>query len=149
MQIIDNSDGKTYTPYQCDSAVDVGTPEGVVRIGDGTGTGYIDYTHGFRYHAASQGIARIITFTMPEGYNTLSGVVGVCYHVPGPDSGKDVYYREECYLAINVDGYPFYNSGFIKTKTGYPFKLRAKAGSKIDISVINLAENNSHCHVIF
>ena len=46
------SDEGNYTAYQCDSAVQGGsTPEGTVRIGNGTESGYTEYSKGFRYHA--------------------------------------------------------------------------------------------------
>ena len=139
-----------YTPYQCDSAVKGGhTSEGVVRIGDGTETGYTDYSKGFRYHSASGGSARTITFAMPEGYNTISGIVGVCYHVPGVDSGNETHYCEECYVTITVNSASIYNSGAIKVKQGYPFKVRAREGSNVIISVINPTSNGSYNHVIF
>ncbi len=148
--VVEISSPENYTAYQCQSAVDKGaTPEGVVRIGDGTDTGYTDYTKGFRYHASGGETAHNLSFTMPEGCNTISGVAGVCYHVPGPDAGSAVYYKEACYVAITVNSEPVYNSGDMKVKTGYPFKVRAKAGSNIIISVLNTAGDSSHCHVIF
>ena len=134
-----------YTPYQCNES----NLRGVVRIGDGTKYGYKDYSRGFRYHSASGQNVRTMSFTMPKGYNTLSGVVGVCYHVPGVDSGSDPFYYEECRLTITVNSASMYNSGAIKVKQGYSFKVRAKEGSNVIMSISNPAPNNNYGHIIF
>ena len=134
-----------YTEYQCNSS----GVSGAVRIGDGTENGYVDYTHGFRYHSATGGASNNISFTMPAGYNTLSGVVGVCHHVPGVASGSTPCYCEECYITITVNSSVVYTSPDIKIKTPYNFNIRAKEGSNVIISVVNPTTNGSYNHIIF
>lgn len=79
----------------------------------------------------------------------MSGVVGVCYHVPGVASGSTPCYCEECYITITVNSSVVYTSPDIKIKTPYNFNIRAKEGSNVIISVVNPTTNGSYNHIIF
>ncbi len=132
-----------YTAYQCSSS----NLSGAVRIGSDNGTTFTDYNHGFRYHAAGEnGIS--ITFTVPQGYNTFSGRVGVCYHVPGPQEGATTYYKENCSISVQVDDVTEYISPTFKAHCGYSFEMRADAGSTVKITLYNYSDS-SYAHVVF
>lgn len=120
-----------------------GTPAGAVWIGKTDGSAYREFHNGFRFH--SQGYVTRLDFTMPEGYNTFSGTVGMCWHI----DAENVGYNNKTVASVYVGGALVWRSGPMKIQHGFDFCVNAPSGSEISVRVDSVDGNTAYGHVCF
>lgn len=123
---------------------------GEIKIGNSDATAPVKYSHGFLYQSNytrewNGSATTYFTFTVPKGYKTFKGNIGICWHVDNSGSNK---YNERHRVRIFVDNHQEYISPLMKIRTGYEFAIPVNEGQEVLVEVYG-SGSTTYGHVCF